>query len=192
MSQELADQPDRTLIGLALNGETECFGIVIKRYLPALRGQIYSMVRDRAEVDDLIQQVLMKVWGNLGCFRAEASFRTWMTRIAINEVLQFYRRQKSRSSRQTTDDLDSIPAVCDTAQQHMIRIETATEVRRAVAGLPEKYRQVLVLREFEHLSLRQTAESTRASVPAVKSRLFRARRLLTAELRRPRMHEFAG
>jgi RNA polymerase sigma-70 factor (ECF subfamily) len=185
MTPPLATFEDNTLINMALAGQTECFTLLVDRHLSAVKRQVISMVRNNTDADDLVQEVLLKVWRNLSTFRSEASFRTWMTRVAINEVLQSYRRQRYHSCCLPADDLDTFASVCDTPHQYLSRAETSNRVRRAVAKLPDKYRQVLVLREFDQLSLRETAKSLQASIPAVKSRLFRARVLLSAALRRP-------
>lgn len=81
---------DSTLIKLALAGETECFAVLIDRHRGAVRRRITSMVGNTADADDLLQETLLKVWHHLPTFRSESSFRTWMTRVAINAVLQAY------------------------------------------------------------------------------------------------------
>jgi RNA polymerase sigma-70 factor (ECF subfamily) len=184
--------PDDALIKMALAGKAECFAILMDRHLFSVKRQIGSMVQNNAEVDDLLQDVLMKVWLNLAGFRSEASLRTWMTRIAINEVLQSYRRRRIHSGRQTVADLDTIASLEGTPHEHLVQAEASVRVRTAVAGLPEIYREVLLLREFENLSMRETANSVQASISAVKSRLFRARVMLTAQLRRPRVRPMAA
>src|ERR1700693_5341540 len=83
----LATFEDSALIKLALAGQTECFMVLTNRHLPAVRRRIGSIVPNRADVDDLLQEVLLKVWRHLSTFRSQSSFRTWMTRVAINEGL---------------------------------------------------------------------------------------------------------
>jgi RNA polymerase sigma-70 factor (ECF subfamily) len=184
MTPSLATFEDNTLIKMALAGQTECFTVLMDRHLSIVKRTILSMVRNATDADDLIQEVLLKVWRNLSTFRSEASFRTWMTRVAINEARQLYRRERYHSRCRAADNLDAFASFWDTPHQHLDRTETTQTVRKAMARLPEKYRRVLVLREFEQLSMLETAESLQTSVPAVKSRLFRARALLTTSLRR--------
>jgi RNA polymerase sigma-70 factor (ECF subfamily) len=85
---------DNALIKMSLAGETECFAVLMDRHLVALKRCIGGMVKNRTEADDLVQDVLLRVWRRLSTFRSEASFRTWMTRVAINEVLQSHRREQ--------------------------------------------------------------------------------------------------
>jgi RNA polymerase sigma-70 factor (ECF subfamily) len=183
MTPSLATFEDNALIKMALAGQTECFTVLMDRHLFIVKRTIRSMVRNATDADDLVQEVLLKVWRNLSTFRSEASFRTWITRVAINEALQLFRRQRYHSRCQAAYNLDAFASFWDTPHQHLDRTETTQTVRKAMARLPEKYRRVLVLREFEQLSLLETAESLQTSVPAVKSRLFRARALLKASLR---------
>jgi RNA polymerase sigma-70 factor, ECF subfamily len=184
MTPPLATFDDDTLISMTLAGRPECFAVLMDRHLLAVKRQVLSMLYNTIDADDLVQEVLLKAWRSLSTFRSEASFRTWITRVAINEVLQWYRRERHRSRCQSPDDFDTFASLCDSPHHHFARAEAAQRVRKALARLPEKYREVLVLREFDQLSVQETAHSLQASVPAVKSRLFRARILLSASLRR--------
>ena len=92
MAPPLATFEDSALIKMALAGQTECFTVLTNRHLPAVRRHIVSIVPNRTDADDLLQEVLLKVWLHLSTFRSESSFRTWMTRVAINEALQSFRQ----------------------------------------------------------------------------------------------------
>jgi RNA polymerase sigma-70 factor (ECF subfamily) len=175
---------DIGLIELALAGETGCFAILMERHLTAIRKQIRSMVRSSADSDDVAQDVVLKVWRRLGTFRGESSFRTWLTRVAVNEVLQAYRWQRRRPAFQEPVRLTTVASAAESPYQALVRVEEIQAVRNAVRQLPAIYRRVLVLREFEELSLQETAERLQASIPAVKTRLFRARRMLLVALKR--------
>ena len=98
-------------------------------------------------------------------------------------MLQSYRREKRRGVCQPLIDLNILPSRGESPHQSVVRIETTETVRRAVAKLPTKYRQVLILRDLQELTERQTAHSLELSIPAVKTRLFRARHMLLKELR---------
>jgi len=186
MVPRIATCNDATLIKLALAGESECFTVLTNRHLDAVRRRIGSMVPNHTDADDVLQEVLLKVWRNLPTFRSESTFRTWMIRVAINEVLQLYRRQQRRPVYQALGDFDTVASAGESAQQSLIRAETTRVVRSAVVELPAKYRQVLILRHLEERSLRETAEWLQSTIPAVKTRLFRARRMLSAALQRSR------
>jgi len=178
MVPPIATFEDSVLIKLALAGQNECFMALANRYLPGVRRRIASMVRNTADVDDLLQEVLLKVWRHLSTFRSQSSFRTWMTRVAINEALQSYRREQRRPICQGVADFDTFASPNESALQSLTRAEVTRVVRKAVVELPAKYRQVLILREFEQLSVQEIAQSLHSSIPAVKTRMFRARLML--------------
>ncbi len=186
MAPPLATFEDSALIKLALAGQTECFTVLTNRHLPAVRRRIGSIIPNTTDADDLLQEVLVKVWRHLSTFRSESTFRTWMTRIAINEALQSYRREQSRPICQALGDFDNFASPTESPLQSLTRAEITQVVRKAVVGLPAKYRQAVILRHLDQLSLRETAQCLQSSIPAVKTRLFRARLMLIAALRRTR------
>jgi RNA polymerase sigma-70 factor, ECF subfamily len=189
MTPPLATLDDSTLIKLALGGRVECFAALMDRHVVAVKRRILSMVRNTNDTDDLLQEVLLKVWCHLSTFRSESTFRTWITRVATNEVLQSYRKEQRRPLCQAISDLDILPSSCESPHQSFARVEVAEAVHRAVLGLPPKYRQVLVLRDLQELDERETARWLKLSIPAVKTRLFRARLMLSAALQRSRHPE---
>src|SRR5580704_3070573 len=158
MTRPLARFEDSTLIKLALEGQTECFAVLMDRHLIAIRKRIASMVGNSTDAEDLLQEVLLKVWRHLSTFRSESSFRTWMTRVAINEALQSYRRERCRPLCQTAGDLAALASHGESPYQSLARTEATEAIRSAVARLPAKYRQILILRDLEELSVRETAK----------------------------------
>ncbi len=178
MNCRSADLDDRALIGLTLEGQTECFNVLIARHQSAVRRWIKSMTRNKTEEDDLVQEVFLKAWRHLASFRSEANFRTWITRIATNEVLQLFRRESRRQVCAAAVDFDTFTSRFESPQRFLERAETNRIVRGAIGGLPEAYSQILVLRDLEQLSENETARRLQGSVAMVKTRLFRARRLL--------------
>jgi RNA polymerase sigma-70 factor, ECF subfamily len=189
MTPPLVNLEDGALIRLALAGRTECFAVLTNRHLPAVRRRIRSIVQSTTDTEDLLQEVLLKVWLHLSTFRSESTFRTWMTRVAVNEVRQSYRRDQRRPICQTIGEFDALASPHESPLQSATRAEMTQVVRRAMVELPAKYRQVLILRELEELSTQETARSLRLSVPAVKTRLFRARLILLAALRRSQLRD---
>ena len=182
MAPLLATFEDSALIKLTLAGQTECFTVLMDRHLAAIKRCIGSMVRNTTDAEDLLQEVLLKVWRHLSTFRSESSFRTWMTRVAVNEALQSYRRKRRTSICQTLGDFDTFASPNESPLQSLARAEVTQAVRGAVAGLPAIYSQVLILREFEQLSTQEIARSLHSSNAAVKTRLFRGRLMLLAAL----------
>lgn len=190
MAPSLATLEDRTLIALTLAGQTECFGVLVDRHRVQVRRRIASLVKNAADADDILQEALLKVWRHLSSFRSESSFRTWMTRVAINEALQLFRRQRRSPLFEALDNLEAIDAKCESPHQSMVRVERTQAVHNAVARLREKDKKVLILRDLQRLSERETAQCLNSTVPAVKTRLFRARIMLRAEFQRSEIQGF--
>jgi RNA polymerase sigma-70 factor (ECF subfamily) len=187
MTSPLATFEDSILIKLALGGQAECFSVLMDRHSAVLKRRIGSMVRNANDAEDLLQEVFLKVWRHLSTFRSESCFRTWMISLAVNEVLQFYRREQHwRWFQVTGDDPDALASPYESPYQSLARKEATHAVRSAVAGLSPKYKKVLILRDLEELSVRETAQWLQSSIPAVKTRLFRARHMLLAALRKSR------
>jgi RNA polymerase sigma-70 factor (ECF subfamily) len=178
MTPTLATFEDSTLIQRTLAGQSDCFAALIDRHLAAVKRRIGSMVQNLANREDLLQEVLLKVWLHLSTFRAESSFRTWITRVAINEALQSYRRERRRPFCQPLRDFDAIASTCDSPHHSLARVQETQIVRKAVAGLPAKYREVLILHDLEQRGAKETAQSLKSSVPAVKIQVHRARLML--------------
>src|SRR6202167_2143678 len=145
MTPPLATFEDSTLIALALAGQNECFAALIDRHLAPIRKRIASVVRNAADVDDVLQETLLKAWRRLSTFRSESSFRTWLTRVAINEALQSYRRERCRPTCQPLTDLDAFATPSESPHISFARVQATQAVRNAVLRLPDKYRQVLIL-----------------------------------------------
>lgn len=183
MTSPLAGFADHALIQLTLAGHTDCFTLLVNRHQAALKRCILSMMRNRADSEDVMQNVLLKMWRYLPAFRAESSFRTWMTRVAMNEVLQFYRSQNVQRISSTPVDFEAFPSPSESPHRSLASDEAARTIRRAIAGLPERYGEVLILRDINELSSRETAECLKLTISAVKSRLFRARLMLAGALR---------
>ena len=186
MNEPSPTTEDHVLIEMTLAGRTECFDVLMNRHESAVRRKIRSMTFDTSHEDDFIQDVFLKAWLHLASFRSESSFRTWITRIAVNEVMQFYRCKRNALMSPPLADLDTYASSHESPHQSLERSEATRQVRGAIARLPAIYREILVLRNLKQLSEVETARSLQGSIPMVKTRLFRARQLLSAALQRQR------
>jgi RNA polymerase sigma-70 factor (ECF subfamily) len=176
---------DHDLIRLILDGQTDCFMALMDRHLSAIRRCIGFMLRGSGAAEDLTQEVVLKAWRFLAAFRGESSFRTWLTRVAINEVRQFQRREHASRFQELTNS-DVLVSHYESPYENFAGMQRTQAVRAVVKSLPAIYREVVVLRELEELSMLEIAERLRCTVPAVKSRLFRGRSMLLAGFRNHR------
>ncbi|HUA83349.1 MAG TPA: sigma-70 family RNA polymerase sigma factor [Bryobacteraceae bacterium] len=173
---------DRELIEMTLAGFGESFEALMDRHLVAIRKRVSAMIANKADADDVIQDVQLKTWRHLSSFRHDSSFRTWITRIAVNEALQFIRRSATQP-KWAAIDLDQVSAATDCPERSYARQETADRIRTAIGQLPAPFRQMLELRELQELSVKEAAGKLKANPPLVKTRLFRARIMLARALR---------
>jgi RNA polymerase sigma-70 factor (ECF subfamily) len=182
MISYLAACADAVLIQMAIAGRNDCFSLLMDRHLAAVKRRLRFMVSNEADLEDVVQEIQLKAWQHLATFRAESSLRTWMTRIAINEACQLYRRAKRKCLCEPLDEGIALPE--EPVDQRLLRAEATAALRCAVAKLPGKYQEVLMLRDLCELGGEETAERLHTTVPAIKSRLFRARLMLSTELRK--------
>ena len=182
-----------------LAGERQLFHDLIRPSERAIYFLLLSLLRNDAEAEDAAQDTAIKVYLNLKNFRGDSQFRTWVLSIARNEGLGRLRKavtRKEDSLDAETDDQtgDYTPAVLtswrEIPSEALERQELGVMLRTAIEGLPEIYRNVVVLRDIEEMDIRETATALGISEGAVKVRLHRARALLQRELA-PRLEGFA-
>jgi RNA polymerase sigma-70 factor (ECF subfamily) len=173
---------DKALINLVLAGNAEYFGLLMDRHLAAVRHRIRCITRTTWDTDDIMQEVQLKIWTHLGTYRSEASFRTWMTRIAINESLQFHRKANRVPPNRARSELDELISPGESPLQACLRAERTQALKTAVEHLPAKHKQALILHNLHELSLKETAWKLNATTPAIKTQLFRAKARLSKAL----------
>ena len=151
-----------------------------ERFFERVRMFAWHRLRERSAAEDVAQETFIKAYRSIGGFRGDASLGTWLIAIARKTAAQWYRRRK------VEHDPDQVkePAVgnTDAALDHL-------EIRSAVAGLPEHYREVVVLRYTNQLDLNEISSVTGVSRSAVGVRLHRARQLLRDALGAARKQE---
>jgi RNA polymerase sigma-70 factor (ECF subfamily) len=178
-----AETSDQDLIAAILAGNEAAFADLVDRYKDRLYRLLGRYCRDPVECEDLLQEVFLKVFRKLDTFQHESAFYTWVYRIAVNAATDHVSRASYRRLRLVEDDavFDGHGAVGAEAREQqspvapLMQSEMAAITRRIVDELPEKYRTVLVLREFEDLSYTEIAEVLQCNLGTVESRLFRAR-----------------
>jgi RNA polymerase sigma-70 factor, ECF subfamily len=173
---------DKALIEMTLAGRNECFDVLMERHLRVIRTRVDSMIPNKAEAEDVLQVAQLKIWMNLSSFRGDSHFRSWITRIAINEALQTYRRTRIVREWDATE-CDRLAASTDSPERWYARREMTFKLSKAIYQLPAAYRQIVVLRELRELSIKETARELKANGQLVKTRLFRARIMLRKALK---------
>lgn len=181
--------PDPDLLRRAQAGEQAAFGAIMRAHHERTFRLAYAIVHNEADARDICQEVWLTVWKQLGTFRGDSRFTTWLHPIVTRRALDHLRKRRRWFDRflpfDTGDD-NAVeapePATTDDARQHTEGNETVERVRAALATLPPKHRAVLALREMEGLSYEEIARATGVPTGTVMSRLFHARKLLAAKL----------
>lgn len=187
---------DRDLIAAVLDGSEAAFGELVDRYKDRVFRLLGRYCRDSIECEDLAQEVFLKVFRKLHTFNHESQFFTWLYRITANAATDHLSRASSRRLRLVEDTgvFERGDEEHESPTAPLERQELAAVTREIVASLPEKFRTILVLREFEGLSYTDIAEVLDIQLGTVESRLFRARqRFKTAIVRNhPELLPVAG
>ena len=189
-SATTAQRNEADLIARILAGEKELFHELIRPYERMVFMTVFSIVKNETDAEDGAQDAMVNAYRHLSKFRGDAKFSTWLTTIAVNEG-----RQKLRRAKRAKDSLDEpiegedqeiTPAPLtdwrEIPLESLERKELREELRSAVAGLPDKYREIFTLRDIEELNVAETAAALGINENMVKVRLHRARMMLQKRL----------
>jgi RNA polymerase sigma-70 factor (ECF subfamily) len=176
-----------TVNGAGRSGAALVSEEVLHEYAPRVYSLARRMLNNDADAEDVTQEVLLQVLRKLDTFRGEAAFPTWLHRITVNAALAYREQRARREQRRVPEALAQeedghVPASTRrwsaAPDRPLLDRETHELIERAIAGLPERYRDVYVLADVEGLPNAEIASLLGLGVPAVKSRLHRARLLM--------------
>jgi RNA polymerase sigma-70 factor (ECF subfamily) len=182
------DAEDIRLMRLVAEGDTAAFESLVERHQALVAGTVARMLGSNSDVEDISQQVFIRVWRSAGRYVARAKFTTWLLKITRNLVFNEMRRAKRHPHVPVHIDpeIEELPLkdeATETPDATLLRVELQRAIERAIMQLPETQRMALVLRRYQDLSYEEIAEVLELSLPAVKSLLFRARTELRERLR---------
>ena len=169
-------------------GDTAAFEELIERHQSLVAGTVARMLGSNSDVEDIAQQVFIRVWKSAGRYVARAKFTTWLLKITRNLVFNELRRSKRHAQVpiQTESGAEERPLEDEAApapDASLLEAELQQAIESAITQLPESQRMALILRRYEEMSYEEIGEILDLSVPAVKSVLFRARTELRERLR---------
>jgi len=185
---------DQELVERVQAGDKQAFDLLVLKYQRKVQRLISRYIRDSGEIDDVTQETFIKAYRALATFRGESAFYTWIYRIAINCAKNYLaspgRRIVPMSELDSEDDedgesFDRTAGLQDVAtpDAEYASKQIAETVNRAMAALPDDLRTAVTLREIEGLSYEEIAEAMDCPIGTVRSRIFRAREAIAAELR---------
>ncbi len=187
------------MIAAILAGDNQLYHELIRPHERSVYMMALSYMKNEADAEDVMQEAFMKAFRGLSEFRGEAKFSTWLISITLNEARGRLRRQAATRTESLDESPDEGRAISPALLRDWREIPSETlerkEIRKllqaAVAGLPEIYRQVFLLRDVEEYNINETALALNISVPSVKVRLHRARMMLQKQLS-PQLRTITG
>lgn len=186
LSEEMA------LVHRARGGDSQAFGELVSKYERKIFRLAKNITQNDEDAEDILQETFIKAYEHLDKFQGNSKFYTWLVRIGVNESLMKLRKRKSDRTVPLDEPVDTgeDPIVREIAvwgedpEVKYSQEELRQILDEAVEGLKPAFRTVFVLRDIEELSTEETAETLGISIPAVKSRLLRARLQLREKLTR--------
>ncbi|HTS66927.1 MAG TPA: sigma-70 family RNA polymerase sigma factor [Candidatus Acidoferrales bacterium] len=183
---------ESVLVAQAREGDTRAFGELVRRYEGKIFRLAQHVTQNREDAEDVLQETFMKAYEHLNQFKGDSKFYTWIVRIAVNQALMKLRRRRTDKSVSLDESIDTgedtvvreIASWEEDPEQRFSREELGEILDGAIESLDPLYRSVFVLRDIDELSTEETADALGLSVPAVKSRLLRARLQLREKLTR--------
>lgn len=183
---------EQELVSRAQAGDNEAFASLVERYQNKIYRLAKNITQNNEDAEDVLQEAFLKAYSHLDSFQRNAKFYTWIVRIAVNEALMKLRKRKSDRTVPLDEPVDTgeetvnreIAVWDDNPEQRYSNEEMQQILNEAVESLKPDFRAVFALRDIEEMSTEETAEALGISVPAVKSRLLRARLALREKLTR--------
>jgi RNA polymerase sigma-70 factor (ECF subfamily) len=180
------------LVARAREGDTASFSTLLRRYEGKIFRLAMNITQNREDAEDVLQESFLKAYEHLDQFLGNSKFYTWIVRIAVNQALMKLRKRRSDRAVSLDEQIDTgedtvvreIAAWDPDPEQRYSREELHTILSTVIDELAPIYRTVFTLRDVDGLSTEETAEALELSVPAVKSRLLRARLQLRDKLTR--------
>jgi RNA polymerase sigma-70 factor (ECF subfamily) len=182
---------DQQLVARAQAGDKQAFDLLVSKYQRKLGRLLARFIRDPAEVEDVAQEAFVKAYRALPSFRGDSAFYTWLYRIGINTAKNYLVALGRRAPTTTGFDSDDAEGFEDgdqlrdinTPESVLASKEIAATVQKAMEDLPEDLRTAIELREIEGLSYEEIANIMNCPIGTVRSRIFRAREAIAAQLR---------
>ncbi len=168
---------DKLLVEKILNGNTQCFAMVVKNTERLVAQIIRKMVVDEEDQKDLVQDIYLKAYQSISSFRFQSKLSTWIATISYNTALNYLEKKKI-----SLCDMDTVPenkvTLSENAEKEIFRKETAQMLNHEINKLPPLYKTLISLYHIEELSNTEIAEITRLPEGTIKSYLYRARKIL--------------
>ncbi len=185
-----SSEQDREFVERALDGDESAYHALVDKYQNALFHHIRRIVRDRSEIEDLVQESFIKAFSALDSYSTQYAFSTWLYKIATNHAIDFLRKKRLRTQsidkpvKTKEGEMDvELPDTTYRPDRHIVEDQRKTFIQEAIDALPPKYYRVIVLRHQHEKSYEEIARELDLPLGTVKAHIFRARELLNKYLR---------
>lgn len=186
----VSSREDDVLVKQAIGGREQAYTELVNKYERALYYHILKMVRDKEQVEDLVQETFVKAFDNLNTYSTSYAFSTWLYRIATNHTIDYLRKKKLQTlsidepvKTKSGDMKMQLPDGSAGTDRSIIKKQRKKLVHQAIAELPEKYRRVIEMRHMEEKSYQEIADVLDLPLGTVKAHIFRAREMLYKALK---------
>ena len=177
---------DSELVRRVQKGEKQAFAPLVHRHTRTVYRVILGIVDNPADAEEIVQEAFLKAFQHIQSFRGEAKFRTWLIQIAVNEARMRHRKYRPNLHDSLDEELGDGQEyhpreLADwrlNPEEKLAKKEMSLLIGRGIRSLPKGYREVFLLRDVEHLSNEEAAAALELTVPAVKTRLLRARLMM--------------
>jgi len=180
---ETAETPEPVLLAAAKRGEHAAYGELVERYQAAIFRLAFRILRRQADAEDAAQEAFVRAYTHLDTYNDRFRFYTWLAAITSHYCYRVLRQRRTFALPEEGYELPAPAFVEDGPELSVLLRERNSEIHRTLAALPERSRELLVLRHWHSLSYEELAAATDQSLSAVKSQLHRARRELAKRLR---------
>jgi RNA polymerase sigma factor (sigma-70 family) len=176
MDKALSKNQDRNLIKGFINGNDRCFEVLLQKYKSKVFTTIYLIVKDRSVAEDLFQEVMIKVVRMIrsGKYNEEGKFLPWVVRIARNLAIDHFRKVQRNPIQHESDEYDIFNTIGrseGSAEDKIIREENTRYIKELIQQLPDKQREVLIMRSYADLSFKEIAAITDVSINTALGRM---------------------
>jgi RNA polymerase sigma-70 factor (ECF subfamily) len=184
--RSMEDMPDDSLVQEAKKDNPEAFNELVRRYQKRIYSTIFQFTRNHHDADDLAQETFMNAFKSLIRFRQQASFYTWLYRIAVNITMNFLRKKQQEKGREKFVEeqlpLGEAEFSISIPENHSLKRELQEKLKEAVESLPLAYKVTFILIAFQGMTHAQAAQVLRCSEKTVSWRMHKARKILQNKL----------